>query len=297
MGAFVRLRLADGRVVELKPGDVLGRMRTAALRFNDPRISEAHALVSLRSSQLRLLALRGRFTIDGRPTSEAVLEVGLVIHLAHDLPLVVTALGLPGHIAALEGPSFARAVLPPVAALHVAQELTLTSGFSTTADALLWEHDERYHLRTGTTEVEVQPGVPFVVAGHELRIVHIDLRDASASRTDVNDVDNPLAISARFDTVHIVMNAREPVVLGGHNARIVSELVALGGHADWEVVAREIWGHDEDLPPLRKRWDSALARLRTKLREGRVRDDLVRTNGSGHAELFLRPGDRVDDQT
>ena len=33
------------------------------------------------------------------------------------------------------------------------------------------------------------------------------------------------------------------------------------------------------------------------LRAGRVRDHLVRTNGSGHSELFLRPGDRVDDQT
>ncbi len=291
------MRLADGRVVELKPGDVLGRMRTAALRFNDPRVSEAHALVSLRSSQLRLLALRGRFTVDDRPTSEAVLEAGLVIHLAHDLPLVVTAVGLPGHLAALEGPTLKRVVLPPVAALHVTHEVTVTAGFSTTADALLWEHDERYHLRTRGAETEVVPEVPFMVAGHELRIVHIDLHDASASRTDVNDVDDPLTISARFDTVHVIMKAREPVVLGGHNARIVSELVALGGHADWDIVAREIWGHDEDLPPLRKRWDSALARLRSKLREGRVRDDLVRTNGSGHTELFLRPGDRVDDQT
>lgn len=304
MGAFVRMRVPDGRVVELGPGDVLGRMRTAALRFNDPRISEAHAFISLRSSQLRLLALRGRFTVADRPTAEAVLEVGLVVRLAQDLPLVVTALGLPGHVAAIEGSGLKRQVLPPVVALNVQPDeggrpaLVLSNGFAANAAALVWEHDDRYHLRLADgREREVVAGETFEVAGCEVRIVHLDLSDASASTTDINDVDESLVIVARYDTVHVIAGRREPLVLGGLNARIVSELVALGGLAAWEIVAREIWGHEEELATLRVRWDSSLARLRTKLRAGRVRDDLVRTNGSGHSELFLRPGDRVDDQT
>ena len=42
-------------------------MWSAALHLDDPRVSEAHAMVSIRGSELKLLALRGRFQIDGLP--------------------------------------------------------------------------------------------------------------------------------------------------------------------------------------------------------------------------------------
>ena len=46
----------------------------------------------------------------------------------------------------------------------------------------------------------------------------------------------------------------------------------------------------------RKSWDRALARLRERLREAGLREDLVRPDGRGNVELFLRPGDQVVDE-
>lgn len=46
------------RRVDRAPGDLIGRLPGAALQIADPRVSEAHAMVSLRAGELVLLALR-----------------------------------------------------------------------------------------------------------------------------------------------------------------------------------------------------------------------------------------------
>lgn len=68
MHACVHLASADGQIHVLGHGDLIGRLWSAALCLSDPRVSEAHAMVSLREGQLRLLALRGLFAIDGKPS-------------------------------------------------------------------------------------------------------------------------------------------------------------------------------------------------------------------------------------
>ncbi len=55
---FVRLRTHDGVTADVPPGGLIGRLPGAALRLDDPLVSEAHALVSLRGRKLKLLALR-----------------------------------------------------------------------------------------------------------------------------------------------------------------------------------------------------------------------------------------------
>jgi len=44
--AFTRLLLPDDKAVELGHGDIIGRLWSAALSIPDPRVSEAHAMVS-----------------------------------------------------------------------------------------------------------------------------------------------------------------------------------------------------------------------------------------------------------
>ncbi len=61
--------------------------------------------------------------------------------------------------------------------------------------------------------------------------------------------------------------------------------------APWYVVAGEIWPRTRDLKVLRRNWDQCLNRLRKKLREGGIRDNLVNADGTGNIELFLLPGD------
>ena len=48
----------DGDRHVLGVGDLIGRLPSAALVVDDPRVSEAHAIVSLRRAALHLLALR-----------------------------------------------------------------------------------------------------------------------------------------------------------------------------------------------------------------------------------------------
>jgi hypothetical protein len=79
LGPLLTFEAPGGRIWHLRPGDIVGRMPTAALQLNDPRVSEAHGLVSLRGYRLRLLSLRGRFAVAGRPTTDLELEPGLVI--------------------------------------------------------------------------------------------------------------------------------------------------------------------------------------------------------------------------
>ncbi len=71
MRAFVRFQLPDGTQRDLYPGDIIGRLWSAALHVDDARVSEAHALVSLRGRELQLLALRGRFAVDSTPRSHS----------------------------------------------------------------------------------------------------------------------------------------------------------------------------------------------------------------------------------
>ena len=80
--AFVTFRQRTGELRELVPGDLIGRIWTAALSIPDPLVSEAHAMVSLREGALKLLGLRGRLAVGGRAVTEVTLSAGLKIGLS-----------------------------------------------------------------------------------------------------------------------------------------------------------------------------------------------------------------------
>lgn len=68
--ASVRLLDPAGREHDVVHGDVVGRLWTAALQLDDGRVSEAHAMVSLREGQLQLLPLRGALAVGGTPQNQ-----------------------------------------------------------------------------------------------------------------------------------------------------------------------------------------------------------------------------------
>ncbi len=107
--------------------------------------------------------------------------------------------------------------------------------------------------------------------------------------------DAPLPIVARFDTAHIQRDGKVICALAGVNARLLSELVLVGGPIGWRALADEIWRDDGDTAQQRQRLDVALTRLRARLRANGVRGDLVRSTGTGHVELVLHPRDQVED--
>lgn len=300
MWAGVTLQLADGSRHALCPGDIVGRMPQAALQLDDARISEAHALVSLRGGDLKLLPLRGRFLVDGKPANEAIFDEGMVIEPAPGLELSVVDVTLPEAVLALQGQGLARQVLAGTTSLlHEDGRLRVEPRHLRDAAAWLWPVGDGWRLRVGDElQRTLQAGDRFEVCGHELLAVAEPIARASQSDTvAAAGIQNPLRLLARYDSAHVMADGCPTVHFDGLMARIIGELVAMAVPAPWDVVAAEIWPDEPDRAALRRRWDVQLARIRRRLREAGMRHDLVRAGGAGLVELYLLPHDHVEDQT
>jgi len=307
MQALVTFRTQDGTLVQLRSGDFIGRSWNAAWRLSDPRISEAHAMVSLRGSALKLLALRGRFAVEDRPASEVELRVGMAIWLTNDLRIEVASITLPNEVLALEGDGLASHVLSNVCSLRVEPRPTLLPGLVPEADATLWHDGLGWVVRVlGDTDFPASdpsapldrplvPGDSFQVAGRTFRAVSVALELAGHLITvSLGSVQSPLTLILRYDNAHIQREGDQPLALSGIAARILSELADVAQPLSWEAISKEIWPDANDLIALRRKWDASLARLRQKLRDNRIRADLIRADGAGNFELLLYPGDVVD---
>ncbi len=296
LSAYATFRLADGRSVALVPGDLVGRLRSAALHLHDARISEAHALVSLRGLELRLLALRGRFAVAGRVVDEVVLVPAMTVEFAPGLEVDVVDVVVPDEVIALEGDDLPRQILSGVCSLRVDPRPRLTDRYVGEADAHLWNTGGAWSVRIGVEAARaLEAGDSFEIAGHRFRAVSIPVADLGRAATHGGGLRPPLRVEARFDSVQILRPEHPTLVLGGIGARIVSELVGLNGPVHWQVLAQEIWSGEDNIDLLRSRWDVALLRLRRKLRDARLPPELVRADRNGYIELVLEPGDeRLD---
>jgi hypothetical protein len=283
---------------ELGPGDLIGRLRTSALAIDDPRISEAHALVSLRSHVLKLLALRGRFVVGGELLSEVELTRGLTFELAPTVAFRVVEVHLPNAVLALEGDGLVRQVLDGVLSVVTKPRPRLVPGYLDGAAAVVWPTGGEWRVRVGAGGSEaLEPGTSFEVDGRTLRVLSVPLGSGGSADTlpslpELQD----MHLVLQLHTVELRREGRPSVVVSGVGARIICELFALGGPVSWQVLAQEVWGPNDDKFALRARLDVALVRLRKRLREERVRDDLVVTTGTGHVQLLLSAGDTVEDR-
>ncbi len=298
--ACVRFRMPNGDTHELEPGDIIGRLWTSALYLDNPRVSEAHAMISLRDQTLKLLALRGRFAVGNVITSEVILQPGLAVQIVHDLTLLVEAVQLPCEVLAIEGDGLPRHFLSGVSSLRIQPRPELLSGDIKDADACIWGSGIGWSLRIGPTASprHLLAGDTFIVQGRTFQAVAVTLESAGKNATQMKgSLQSPLHIAARYDVAHIYSENIGTIAINGISARIISELVAFGRPVDWEVLANEIWPDACEKDQLRSKFDVSLARLRKRLREARIRPDLVRANGTGQFELFLHERDRVNDQT
>ena len=291
MHAFAWVRLAAGPLVPLGHGDWIGRSACAALLVEDPRVSEAHAFVSLRGGELRLLGLRGRFRVGGQVVAEATLCTGLEVELADGLVLVVAEVVLPDALIGVEAEGLAVQPLVGTATLYRSPVARLRPGWHPDGEGVLWSVDDAWRLTpTGGTPVAVHPGSVAALGDWTLRFVRVPLAAAGAHRTLV-DYGQPVALEACFYTVRVRVGGAAPAVIGGVQGRILSELIELAGPVSWELVARAVWGEVAARASLRGRWDIAVNRLRVRLRALGARPDLVHLDGAGHVQLLLHDGD------
>lgn len=299
MRAYVRFKLGNGEARDLGPGDVIGRMWTAALQLPDPFVSEAHALVSLREGALKLLGLRGRLSVGGKSVPEVALSSGLKIGLSPRTTLEVSEVRIPSAMLALDLPGLGRRVLSGVVSLVTQPRVDLIAGANPEAAAVLWSDGLTWFARVRDgSDAPLSPDENLVLEGHTIPIVSVTVgASGEVTTVDPASLESALHLTVRYDTVHIHRDAAPTLTLDGIIARIVSDLATAGVPMGWQVLAAELWPGEADPAILRRNWDAALARLRKKLREARIRADLVRADRSGNFELFLARGDRVDDQT
>ena len=299
MRATVRLRLPDGSLHQLGHGDLIGRLPSAALHLDDARVSEAHALVSLRGGTLKLLALRGRFAVHGKPVSEVDLSAGLTILLARNLPVVVEECVLPEGVLAIQGDGLPRQTLSGVCSLVTRPRVELSTRYLGEAAAWIWSSGQDWRLRVaGGSSQPLEPGTEFVVDGRGFEVLTVAMEQAGLVRTQLGGgVATPIRLVSHYDTAHIYREGEPPLALAGISARVLGELVAVGTPVAWKDVAASIWPAVEDPHQLRRKWDIAVSRLRTKLRDARIRPDLIRPDGTGNIELFLGAMDEVVDRT
>ncbi len=283
----------------LHGGDLVGRGPHAALYIDDPRVSEAHAIVSLRAGALHLLSLRRMFAVEGRPVAQVRLVAGLRIEVAEGLVIEVAEVDSPAAVLTVTAPGRLPRPLPPVASLVAGPPPALVPRFVPDAAVHLWAAGDDWRVRAGDEPARaLAVGDTFTVGGAPFTIGAVPAGDAGPLVTEPGRGGfDPLRIIASYDRVELHRRQREVVVLGGIGARLISELVACGGPLAWDLLARQLWPEDADHPELRHRWDVALNRLRTRLRDAGVRADLLHSDRSGQVGLVLHAGDEVDDRT
>lgn len=269
--------------MDVGSGAIIGRMGRAEIQVPDPRVSEAHAMVSLRGRDVRLLSLRGRFAVDGRPLSELTLEVGQVIELAPGLALHVVDIGFPTEVLALRTPDL-EYVPTGVTSILPGPPISFVYGWRPDAAMVLWPADGRWHSSLGPIDGETHFDIGDGVTASWIPTEGSDHTYRTSTWAD------PIRLVTRFDSVHIQREGRPVLVLTGIQARLCTELALCEAPLPWHELATRIWG-DLDRMLLRKRWDVHQYRLRRRLREAGVRTDLVRADGDGLVELVLGPRD------
>jgi len=301
MSAYVLFRLPDGGFAKAPPGSVIGRLSSATVRIDDPRVSEAHALVSLRGSNLKLLTLRGSLRINGVKQSDVLLETGQRIQLARGVEIQVVLVELPSSVLALSYEASDQSsglvhLVRSVYSITDQPQLEVVPRFVQSAAAHVWNATDGWRIRIqGEASEKISAGDRWQFDHSGIEAVSIDLPEAGIIETVVSDrLYTNLQILDREGTVHIHHEGQPSLVVNGKPAQIISELISMSALAPWYVVAGELWPNAEDEFVLRRNWDQTLIRLRRKLRDGGVRDNLVHADGTGNVELFLLPGDLVE---
>ena len=283
-GAWVRIA-AGGQSADLFPGCIVGRSWRCDLVVNDPRVSEVHAVVSLRGGALKLRSLRGGLWVHGMPVEGVTLRPGQRIAVADGLELHVEDIVLPDQVPALcideDDPI-------PLTAPRVWIDAQGVHGRPRKGATELWAVDEDWFI--GPEAIPLTGAV--TVDGHQFEVVYVDRQEAEVPSTRARGLYQALHIVARYDVVQLHQAQRPVFVLSGEPARLVSELAQLQAPVGWRVVAEELWP-TLDGTRMRRRWDKTLAKLRGKLREANIRPDLVRSTG-GQVSLVTLEQDRVE---
>ena len=281
--------------VALGHGDLIGRIDSAALHVDDARISEAHAMVSLRGEALRLLALRGRIRVDGRFVNDVEIVPGLRVLLADAVELHFERVHLPAEVLAIRFADLPQHVLTSTISLHSRGGPTIVPGFDPRASAVLWSTNGVWRMvEPDGTPRPLHANTSCAVGGVPLVVEAVSLE--SAAYEGIRPLPSTgLELLAAGAAVRIQRPGDErPTMIGGVPGRILDQLIRAGGALSWRGLADGVWPDDRSVEAsLRRRLDAGIGRLRERLREADAEHIEIALDGAGTVCLRLTEQDRT----
>ncbi|MBX2801857.1 MAG: hypothetical protein KTR31_29530 [Myxococcales bacterium] len=281
--------LPDERRVRMLPGDVLGRGRRSDVVVQDPRVSEAHAMVSLRRGGLWWLPLRPG--VHGQVGPDVLLAPGASVTVLDELQLRVESLTLPATVDVLQVDHGAPIVLDHPE-WHIAASGDARPGPHREAVAVLWRTDGRWWCRGGEGPArQLAAGVGMVVGGRQLHLGAVP-SDSQGSFTADNQPVPPVRIRSWEGFSEVGLGSLAPVRLTGNPHRVfrlLARLVPDGGTVHWQEVASRLWPHSD----WSSNWYTNLPRIREQLRKKGLPGWLLVCE-NGQVGLGMRQRDRVE---
>jgi hypothetical protein len=294
-GPAVLLTLEGGPATLVPVGGLIGRSAASSMRILDPRVSEAHAMVVLRGRELRLLSLRSRVAVDDREDDDVTLAPGQRIVLGGAVTCVVQQVSMPAHVLAVAFAGQQRELCADAYSFLAGPVPDLLPRLVPGASAHLWSADEGWLIQpAGAPAAPLRVGAEWTIDGVDLTVQRVALGDAAGLATV--GPREALRLVCRTTTVHVHRARREPIAIDARAGQLLSELALMRAPVEWMVIAAELWPDERDAVRLRRNFDAVLSRLRARLREGGIRDDLVRTDGRGNIEVLLDRSDEVVDE-
>lgn len=276
-------------------GGIVGRLPSAALWIDDGRVSEAHAMVSLRGTSLRLMGLRGRFSVNGAVVGDVGLRAGLRVALAEGVEIVCTGVDVPAHVLglAIGSPDAAPIVPTGTTSLTPGAPVSVHAGVHRDAAAVIWSSGLGWRVRTGEGDPEdVAAGGCFEVGGTPVHVVDVPVQAAATTAT-ATTLRPQVTLVVTTTGVSVAVEDAAPVFVGGTGGRLLGALAAADAPLAWRDVASRVWVDDRSSEAsLRQRFDTTLSRLRARLR-GLGFPTLVRLDRAGTARLELHRRDVV----
>ena len=285
----------SGQRTSLGPGDFIGRSDVATLCLDDPRISEAHAMISLRDRQLQLIALRGRFRHDGKVLTEVRLTQGMELELAHDVTLICEQVEMPRTLLGLLIDDELEITLTNTMTLYADTVPTLKRGYAADGDAIFWSTGSSWRMRIADDPAcTLKAGDTFTVRGASIKIISIPVERAAYARTR-DTLRAPLLFKPHSTCVEVQPEGGEPMIVSGVPGKILASLLQRHCTASWQEIIDDVWPEDAStLSALRRRFDAGLRRLRDHLRGVLPEhEELIKLDGTGVVLLTLSPQDRL----
>lgn len=280
----------------LGPGDFIGRSEVAALCLDDPRVSEAHAMVSLRDGSLKLIALRGRFRQGEEVLSEAVLRPGVVLEFARDVHLVCEQVHMPDEVLGLLINAELKVMLTHTMTLYTSENMMIKRGYDPRGGAIFWTTGSLWRVQIADQpSLTLEQGQTFIVDQTRIEVIAIPL-DRIAQTHTRNSLRSPLRFTCHDTHVEIARVNEPTIKVSGVPGRILLSLLRRQGTASYQEIVKEVWPHDVSTNlSLRRRFDTGIRRLRTHLGHVLPVDEtqFIQLDGTGVVTLFLSPRDEI----